>query len=72
MQLAVDYDGDGRRNLVRSVPDVLASSANLLKHHGWQAGQPWLEEVRVPAELPWAGGGPRDPACRARNGPAGA
>jgi lytic murein transglycosylase len=52
--LAVDYDGDGRRNLVKSVPDVLASSANLLKHHGWQAGQPWLEEVRVPAEMPWA------------------
>ena len=38
----------------KSVPDVLASSANLLKHHGWQAGQPWLEEVRVPAEMPWA------------------
>jgi len=53
MALAVDYDGDGRRNLVRSVPDVLASSANLLKHHGWQAGQPWLEEVRAPANLPW-------------------
>jgi lytic murein transglycosylase len=52
--LAVDYDGDGRRNLVKSVPDVLASSANLLKHHGWQAGQPWLEEVRVPPEMPWA------------------
>jgi lytic murein transglycosylase len=54
VELAVDYDGDGRRNLVKSVPDVLASSANLLKHHGWQAGQPWLEEVRVPAEMPWA------------------
>lgn len=54
LDLAVDYDGDGKRNLVRSVPDVLASSANLLKYHGWQAGQPWLEEVRVPAEMPWA------------------
>jgi lytic murein transglycosylase len=51
---AVDYDGDGKRNLVKSVPDVLASSANLLKHHGWQAGEPWLEEVVVPADLPWA------------------
>jgi lytic murein transglycosylase len=50
---AVDYDGDGKRNLVRSVPDVLASSAALLKKHGWQAGQPWLEEVRVPADMPW-------------------
>jgi lytic murein transglycosylase len=54
LDLAVDYDGDGKRNLVKSVPDVLASSANLLKHHGWQAGQPWLEEVRVPSEMPWA------------------
>lgn len=54
LEKAVDYDGDGRRNLVRSVPDVLASSANLLREHGWQARQPWLEEVRVPAELPWA------------------
>jgi lytic murein transglycosylase len=53
LESAVDYDGDGRRNLVRSVPDVLASSANLLVKHGWKAGQPWLEEVRVPDELPW-------------------
>jgi lytic murein transglycosylase len=54
LELAVDYDGDGKRNLVKSVPDVLASSANLLKHHGWRAGEPWLEEVRVPAEMAWA------------------
>ena len=54
LSTAVDYDGDGRRNLVRSVPDVLGSSANLLVKHGWQAGQPWLEEVLVPADLPWA------------------
>jgi lytic murein transglycosylase len=38
---AVDYDGDGRRDLVRSVPDLLASTANFLKAHGWKAGQPW-------------------------------
>jgi lytic murein transglycosylase len=50
---SVDYDGDGKRNLVKSVPDVLASTANLLKHHGWQAGQPWLEEVRAPADMNW-------------------
>jgi lytic murein transglycosylase len=53
LENAVDYDGDGRRNLVRSVPDVLASSANLLRAHGWQPGQPWLEEVRAPADMPW-------------------
>jgi lytic murein transglycosylase len=40
-RLAVDFDGDGRRDLVRSVPDVLASTANYLKSHGWQRGAPW-------------------------------
>jgi lytic murein transglycosylase len=40
---AVDFDGDGRRDLERSVPDMLASTANFLKGHGWQAGQAWEE-----------------------------
>ena len=38
---AVDFDGDGRRDLEASVPDMLASTANFLKGHGWQAGQGW-------------------------------
>lgn len=50
---AVDFDGDGKRDLRNSIPDVLASTANLLRHHGWQPGQPWLQEVKVPAQLPW-------------------
>jgi lytic murein transglycosylase len=50
---AVDYDGDGRRNLIRSTPDALASTANYLMHLGWKRGQPWIQEVRVPANLPW-------------------
>lgn len=50
---AVDFDGDGKRNLRNSVPDALASAANLLRKHGWQPGQPWLQEVKVPEELPW-------------------
>jgi lytic murein transglycosylase len=50
---AVDFDGDGRRNLMTSVPDVIASSANFLVELGWQRDQPWLQEVRVPANLPW-------------------
>ena len=50
---AVDYDGDGRRDLVRSVPDSLASAANYIASKGWQPGQPWLEEVIVPQNLPW-------------------
>ena len=49
----VDFDGDGKVNLRDSVPDVIASTANLLKKSGWQAGQPWLQEVKITAELPW-------------------
>jgi lytic murein transglycosylase len=52
-QHAVDFDGDGRRDLIRSIPDTLASAANFLVHLGWQRGQPWLQEVRVPQNLPW-------------------
>lgn len=47
-RLAVDFDGDGRRDLVASVPDALASTANYLKRAGWRTGEPWLIEVRVP------------------------
>jgi lytic murein transglycosylase len=43
LKFAVDYDGDGRRDLIHSVPDVLASTANYLKGYGWQSGQPWGE-----------------------------
>src|SRR5262245_19938652 len=50
---AVDFDGDGRRNLISNTPDALASAANCIQGLGWQAGQPWLVQVRVPAELPW-------------------
>jgi lytic murein transglycosylase len=52
-QYAVDYDGDGTRNLLRSAPDVLASTANYLVGLGWRRGEPWLTEVRVPASMPW-------------------
>jgi lytic murein transglycosylase len=48
----IDFDGDGRRDL-RTVPDALASSANMLASAGWQRGEPWLQEVRVPAQMPW-------------------
>ena len=49
----IDFDGDGRVDMVHSVPDALASAANLMKSFGWQKGQPWLQEVRVPAQMPW-------------------
>ena len=47
---AVDYDGDGRRNLLRSAPDVIGSTANYIATGlKWRRGEPWLEEVRAPA-----------------------
>ena len=49
----VDFDNDGSVNLLKSSFDALASSASLLIHHGWKPNEPWLEEVRVPADLPW-------------------
>ncbi|PSD27031.1 lytic murein transglycosylase, partial [Stenotrophomonas maltophilia] len=48
-RIAVDGDGDGRRDLVGSIPDALASTANYLKRAGWRSGEPWGMEVRVPA-----------------------
>jgi membrane-bound lytic murein transglycosylase B len=41
LKFAVDYDGNGRRDLIRSVPDVLASTANYLKGYGWRRGESW-------------------------------
>jgi lytic murein transglycosylase len=48
-RLAIDFDGDGRRDIVGSVPDALGSTANYLKRAGWVTGQPWGYEVRLPA-----------------------
>jgi hypothetical protein len=53
MAHAVDYDGDGRRNLIKSVPDVIGSTGKYLVHLGWKRGEPWLQEVTVPADLKW-------------------
>jgi membrane-bound lytic murein transglycosylase B len=41
LKYAVDFDGNGRRDLLRSAPDVLASTANYLKSYGWQPGKNW-------------------------------
>jgi membrane-bound lytic murein transglycosylase B len=48
---AVDFDGDGRRNLVGSLPDLVASTANYLKKNGWVAGQTWGYEAVVPKDF---------------------
>ena len=55
---AADGDGDGRRDVIRSIPDALATAANFLKGLGWRKGEPWLDEVRVPAEMDWSRSSP--------------
>jgi lytic murein transglycosylase len=57
LRLAVDFDGDGRRDLVDSVPDALASTANFLKRAGWNPSLAWGYEVKLPAGLDTAGAG---------------
>jgi lytic murein transglycosylase len=47
-RFAVDFDGDGRRDVVDSIPDLIASTANNLKLDGWIAGQTWGYEVALP------------------------
>lgn len=51
---AVDADGDGRRDIWGSIPDVMASTANFLARSGWKAGQPWGLEVTLPPGFDYA------------------
>ena len=51
---AVDFDGDGRRDVVDSIPDIMASTANNLKKDGWVSGETWGYEVVVPATFDFA------------------
>ena len=51
LSYAVDFDGDGRPDIWRSVPDVLASIANYLHKAGWRSGLPWGFEVNVPEKF---------------------
>ncbi|MCD0502277.1 lytic murein transglycosylase [Bordetella petrii] len=60
LRLAVDFDGDGRRDLVDSVPDALASTANFLKRAGWKPDLPWGFEVTLPAGMDTGGAGRRN------------
>jgi hypothetical protein len=48
---SVDFDGDGKRDIWNSVPDALAAAAGQLKAKGWQTGQRWAYEVRVPKNV---------------------
>lgn len=51
---AVDADGNGRRDLWDSIPDVMASTANFVSQSGWQSGEPWGVEVRLPPGFDFA------------------
>ena len=60
---AVDYDGDGRRDLLRSAEDVIGSTANYIATGlKWRRGEPWLQEVRVPTAANLASSFPWDQA----------
>ena len=46
---AIDFDGDGRKNIWTNLPDIIGSTANYLAAHGWVAGLPWGFEIKLPA-----------------------
>jgi len=48
-----DGDGDGHVNLKTSAPDAIMTAAGFIRHLGFRRGQPWLQEVLVPDNLPW-------------------
>jgi lytic murein transglycosylase len=50
----VDFDRNGKIDLLRSVPDVLATSAHYMQKIGWRPGEPWMLEVRVPERMDWS------------------
>jgi len=58
LKYAVDFDGDGHRNIWTSVPDTLASIANFLVKKGWQANRSWGYEVTIPENVSCAQEGP--------------
>ena len=58
-RLAVDFDGDGRRDLTSSIPDALASTAHFLQKAGWRKGLVWGAEVKLPTGVSTQGEGRR-------------
>lgn len=54
LERGVDGDGDGLVTLKTSAPDALMSGAKMLSHHGWRAGEPWLQEVKLPDSFDWS------------------
>ena len=54
LERGVDGDGDGLITLKTSAPDAILSGAAMLQHHGWRAGEPWLQEITLPEDFDWA------------------
>lgn len=54
LERGVDGDGDGVITLKTSAPDAILSGAKMLQHHGWRAGEPWMQEIIVPEGLDWS------------------
>ncbi|NOD78162.1 MULTISPECIES: lytic murein transglycosylase [unclassified Ruegeria] len=61
LENGVDGDGDGHVRLKTSAADALMSGGKMLSHLGWRAGEPWLQEVTVPAQMDWSLSGPGKP-----------
>ncbi len=49
----VDGDGDGHVNVKQSSPDAILTAAKFIQSLGFRAGEPWIQEVTLPADLPW-------------------
>jgi lytic murein transglycosylase len=53
LERGVDGDGDGKVDLKQSAPDAIMTAARVIRDLGWRKGEPWLEEVKLPEDLPW-------------------
>lgn len=53
IEFGIDGDGDGHVDIKQSARDAIMTAANYIRHLGWQPGQPWLQEVSIPEQLPW-------------------
>ncbi len=54
LENGMDGDGDGHVTLKSSAPDALLSGAKMLSELGWRHGEPWLQEVVLPADMDWS------------------
>lgn len=53
IEFGIDGDGDGHVNVKQSAPDAILTAARFIQHLGFRRGEPWIQEVRVPENLPW-------------------